>query len=120
MKRNRWQDWVMLAFGVWLFFSPFWVAGYLSTASVGASNAYVLGVLVAGFALAALATGRRWEEWIQLVFGLWLIISPFALQFYLIEYGAAWNQIVLGVLIGIDAAWALAAAQPYHRAVSDR
>ncbi len=107
MKSQRWQDWAMLVFGVWLFVSPFWMAGYASTGSVAAWNSYVLGVLVFGFGWAALATARRWEEWVQLVLGVWLVIAPFVLAFWGNEHGAAWNQIVLGVLIGLDAIWAL-------------
>ncbi|MFL6623249.1 MAG: SPW repeat protein [Sulfurifustis sp.] len=109
MRTQRWQDWVMLVLGIWLFLSPFWLTGYASTQSVAAWNSYVFGVLVAGFAWAALANQRRWEEWVELVLGIWLIISPFVLGFYRAEYGAAWNQIVLGVLIAADAAWVLAA-----------
>lgn len=109
MKAQRWQDWVMLIFGAWLFFSPFWMAGYASNTSTAAWNSYIFGVLVAIFALAALATPRRWEEWVELALGVWLVISPFVLAFYRVEYGAAWNQIILGVLIAVDSLWALAA-----------
>lgn len=104
----------MLIFGIWLFFSPFWMAGYASASGIAAWNAYVLGVLVVAFAWAALATAQRWEEWIQLVLGIWLVISPFVLTFYQTEYGAAWNEIILGALIGIDALWVLAASPHQH------
>lgn len=107
MKTQRWQDWVMLIFGIWLFFSPFWMTGYVGASSVAAWNSYIFGVLVTAFAWAALATRQRWEEWIELIIGVWLVISPFVLLFYTNEFGAAWNQMVLGVLIGIDALWAL-------------
>lgn len=109
MKTQRWQDWVMLVFGVWLFLSPFWMPAYASTSSVAAWNSYVLGVLVVAFAWAALATRDLWEERVNLVLGIWLIIAPFVLRFYGAETGAAWNQIILGVLIGADAIWMLAA-----------
>lgn len=109
MKTQRWQDWLMLIFGIWLFFSPFWMEGYASAQSVAAWNSYIFGILVAAFAAAALRAPRPWEEWVELAIGVWLVISPFVLGFYRVEYGAAWNQIILGVLIGIDALWALAA-----------
>ena len=108
MKSQRWQDWVMLVFGAWLFFAPFWMGGYSSSGSIGACNSYVLGVRVFAFAWAALATTRRWEEWVELALGVWLVIAPFVLRFWGPEHGAAWNQIVLGVLIGLDAIWVLA------------
>lgn len=108
MKTQRWQDWGMLVLGAWLFFSPFWLNGYASNASPAAWNSYILGVLVVAFAVAALATGQRWEEWLKLAFSVWMVISPVILDFYARENGAAWNQIIVGILIGADAAWALA------------
>jgi hypothetical protein len=109
MKTQRWQDWLMLLFGVWLFVSPFWMPAYASTAGVAAWNSYVLGVLTVIFAWVALASGRIWEEWVNLALGIWLIIAPFVLRFYGTETGAAWNQIILGILIGADAIWVLGA-----------
>ena len=73
--KTRWQDWFMLALAAWLFISPFWMAGYASSSSVAAWNSYILAVLVAAFAIAALATPQRWEEWVQLVLGVWLVIA---------------------------------------------
>ncbi len=109
MKTQRWQDWVILILGAWLFFSPFWMTGYASSGSVAAWDSYVLGVAAVVFAIAALGTGQRWEEWVELVIGAWLIIAPFVLRFYTSEYGAAWNQIIVGILIAGDAIWVLAA-----------
>ncbi len=108
MTNKRWQDWVMLIFGVWLFLAPFWMPAYESSTSVAAWNSYVLGVLVVAFAWAALARPQKWQEWVNLVLGVWLIIAPFVLRFWGTEQGAAWNQIVLGILIGADAIWMLA------------
>ncbi|HZP87920.1 MAG TPA: SPW repeat protein [Burkholderiales bacterium] len=108
MQERRWQDWVMLIFGIWLFLSPFWMPAYASTSSTAAWNSYVLGVLVVIFAWAALAKPEKWEEWVNLVLGIWLIIAPFVLRFYHAETGAAWNQIILGILIAADALWVLA------------
>jgi O-antigen/teichoic acid export membrane protein len=107
MKAQRWQDTTMLLLGVWLFASPFWLEGYSSQESVAAVNSYILGVLVAVFAVMALATQRSWEEWIEGALGAWLVISPFVLTFYGSEYGAALNHIAVGLLIIVGALWAL-------------
>ena len=109
MRIKHWQDWTLLALGVWLFVSPFWMPGYLSTDSTAAWNAYVLGGLVVLFAWAVLSTQRIWEEWVEFALGIWLVISPFVLAFYRTEYGAAWNQIILGVLIAVGSLGALRA-----------
>lgn len=106
MERNtRWQDWVMLVFGIWLFFSPF-ILQYSSYTGIAAWNAYVLGIAVTAFAIAALAVPRAWEEWVNLVLGIWMILSPFALGFYS-ESAAMWNNVLIGLLIGCDAVWAM-------------
>lgn len=105
-RKQRWQDWVMLVLAVWLFFSPFFL-GYESSTGIAASDSYVLGVLVAIFSIAALANPQNWEEWINVVLGIWLIIAPFVLQFRTDQVAMA-NHIVLGILIAGDALWALA------------
>lgn len=106
MEKRRWQDWVMLLFGIWLFFSPF-IFPYSSLTGMAAWNSYILGVGVAVFAIIAIAVPRMWEEWINLVLGIWLIIAPFVLGFFP-ETNATWNQIVLGILVAVDAIWAMA------------
>ena len=107
MKAKRWQDWAMLVFGVWLFFSPFFLT-YGSLTGIAAWNSYILGAAVAVFAVWALADPQKWEEWVNIVLAVWLILAPFVLSFYQTEAVAAWNQVILGVLIGGDAIWALA------------
>ncbi|HEY8100204.1 MAG TPA: SPW repeat protein [Burkholderiaceae bacterium] len=118
MKTQRWQDWVILILGIWLFISPFWMTGYTSTSNAAAWDSYVLGVATVVFAIAALSTGRVWEEWVQLVLAIWLVLSPFFLSFYDTEHGAAINQIIVGILIGADAILVLSTAQGQQQARS--
>lgn len=101
MNNKRWQDWVMLVLGVWLFLSPFILdyPDYLSTAAV---NSFVFGIVVAALALAALMKPQMWEEWVTLVLGLWLIAAPFVLGFRDEPY-ATTNHILVGMLIALDA-----------------
>lgn len=108
---RRWQDWVMLVFGAWLFFSPWWMTGYASAGSVAAWNSYIFGIATAIVAIIALAAPALWEEWLNLAIGIWLIISPFVLAYWGPEHGAGWNTLILGILIGIDALWALSVAR---------
>ncbi len=118
MKQQRWQDWVMLIFGVWVFLSPFWMPAYASRGDAAAWNSYIFGAIVVVLSWAALATKQLWEDWINLLLGIWLIIAPFVLRFYGHEPGAAWNQIVLGVLIGLDAIWVVSAYRNEGASVS--
>jgi SPW repeat len=106
-KQTRWQDWVTLILGVWLFFSPFLVSGG-SLSDAAAWNAYLLGGAITVFATYALADSKPWEEWINFALGLWLVAAPFALGFYHAESAIAWNQIALGGLVALDTVWVLA------------
>src|SRR5215831_8518266 len=81
---NRWQDWLNLLLGAWLFISP-WVLGFAQTQaaagagathSLAAPNAWIFGVIVVLLSIAALARTQPWEEWLNLIAGIWLFISP--------------------------------------------
>lgn len=118
---SRWQDSANLVLGVWLVSSP-WALQF--TANERALwNAYVLGVIIAVAAIAALVKFQEWEEWADMVFGVWLIVSPWVLGFGTTMAGteagapvagteagafaATWNFVVVGVLtIGL-AAWSI-------------
>ena len=56
-----------------------------------------------GFA-AALVAFHKWEEWVNVVLAVWLIASPFALEFAS-HTTVLWNHIIVGVLVGILALW---------------
>jgi len=110
MKSNqRWQDWVILTLGVWLFFAPFFMS-YGSITGAAAWSSYVAGTVAAVFAASALWTpASQSEEWVNLALGLWLVIAPFVLGFYGSEAVAAWNHVVAGIVITGGAIWAMAA-----------
>lgn len=107
-SKQRWQDWAALVLGVWLFFAPFFML-YGPLTGPAAWNSYIVGAAVAIFAAWALQSPGKWEEWVNLALGLWLIAAPFALGFYAGLEAAAWSQIIIGVLLAADAIWALAA-----------
>ncbi len=112
-RKQRWQDGVILVLGVWLFFAPF-IMTYGPLTGAAAWNSYLIGLAVVIFSAWALRAPmtETWEEWVNVVLGAWLVIAPFALGFYPSLEAAAWNQIVVGILIAADAIWALAAPSP--------
>jgi len=97
MKEQRWQDWINVLLGAWLVLTPFFGIGGIG--DVAAINSYLTGAAVAIFAIAALSRPQMWEEYINMVLGLWLILAPFALGFTNLA-GPMWNQIIVGLLIG--------------------
>lgn len=98
------QDWVNLVLAVCLFVSP-WALGF-AVETVPAWNAWIVGVVLAALAVATLAAFAEWEEWANLVLGLWLIISPWLLEFAP-NVNAMWTHVVLGALVAAASAWAV-------------
>ena len=77
-SRAKLCDIVNLSLGTILFFSP-----WLFSLSAGAprQTASIIGLLIAVLSVAALAAFAVWEEWLNLVAGLWLIATPGLLGF---------------------------------------
>lgn len=107
---NKWQDWCNLILAIWLFISP-WVLGFYpggSFASPPASwTAWILGVVIGVFSIAALARARPWEEWINLICGVLLFISPLVFAYYATTIAGMWNALIVGALVFILAIWDL-------------
>lgn len=110
-NKQRWQDWINLILGAWLFLSPFFGFGAFKDAA--SWNSYIFGAIVFAISAIALLTPQLWEEWINGIIGLWLIASPFILAFSSHQL-ATWNDIIVGILILGDAIWA-GAVQPPHQ-----
>ena len=105
MQERRWKDIVMLILGLWLIISPF-ILPYGDYTGIAALNSYILGVGVMVFAAIALARPQMWEEQVNLILGVWLIIAPFVLGFRA-DNPAMVNHLVVGILIAGDALWAM-------------
>jgi ABC-type molybdate transport system permease subunit len=101
MKDRRWQDVAMLILGFWLVLSPF-ILQYADLTGIMSLNSYVFGFAVVVFAAIALYRPQMWEEWVNLVLGIWLILSPLVLGFR-DETVATANHFIVGLLIVIDA-----------------
>lgn len=61
-------------------------------------NAWIVGVALAALSLATLSAFAEWEEWANVALGLWLVISPWVLEFTA-NVNAMWTHVVLGVLV---------------------
>ncbi len=101
---SQWKDAGNLLLGLWLAISP-WVLSYANEATP-AWNAHVVGVIIAVAAVAALAAFQEWEEWVNILLGAWLVISPYVLGFSGLS-AALWNQVIVGLLVAVLAAWAV-------------
>lgn len=104
MTSKRWQDWLTLALGIWVAVSP-WVYGF-NMAAVATANAVIIGAVIALYSLIELSAPRIWEEWLMVLAGIWLLISPWVLGFEA-RTQAVWNTALSGIAIALLAVWAL-------------
>lgn len=104
--KEHWRDWLMLLFGAWLVASPFALGHAESGAGMVLWAPVLLGVAVIVFAVAVLRKTQVWEEWILFALGVALIATPFLLGYAGITL-AMWNSVIMGLLVGADAAWSL-------------
>jgi len=88
-----------LVLGAILFFSP-WIFAF--DAGLPSQNAFISGIVIAALSIAALAAFAVWEEWLNLIVGLWVIISPWVLGF---QGGTAMTvHVVIGIIVAALAA----------------
>ncbi len=74
-----WEDWVDMVLGVWLAISP-WVLGFTDN-DAATRNALIVGVAVAVLSGSTFLVYNVIEEYVDVVLGIWLIISPWVLSF---------------------------------------
>jgi len=78
-KFTHGADAFKLALALWLFVCP-WMLNY-SQVRLPVWNGYAVAIIVAAFSIAAMLKFTKWEEWINIVAGFWLIASPWVLGY---------------------------------------
>jgi hypothetical protein len=107
----KWCDVANLILGAFLFFSP-WIFGF--DAGKVSQNAYIAGIVIAVLAIGALAAFTIWEEWLNLIVGLWVLVSPWVLSFHGTTRPMA-VHVVIGIAVAVLAAieiWMTSQAPP--------
>jgi hypothetical protein len=112
MATKRWQDWVNVLLGLWLFVSP-WALGYAAH-SGAAGNAYVVGAGIVVFAAVAACLPQAWEELVNAGLGVWLVIAPYVLGFAS-QTTVALHTVVVGVLVTAFAVGALFSDEGFYK-----
>ncbi len=67
-------DVINFILAVFLFLTP-WIFGFMSE-HTAARNAWVIGVVMGIVAIVALTKFAEWEEWVNLLLGVWVVVSP--------------------------------------------
>jgi hypothetical protein len=83
-----------LILGAILIFSV-WVFGF--TAGSQSVNAFATGSVPIAVSIAALTAFSAWQEWLNLIVGLWLIASPWVLSFQSTE--AVRIEVTIGIVV---------------------
>ena len=93
-SRAKLCDVVNLFLGTILFFSP-----WLFSLPAGAPRqiASIIGLFIAVLSIAALAAFAVWEEWVNLIAGLCLIVAPWLLSFE--DSKAAMVDVAIGIVV---------------------
>lgn len=118
MKSKRWQDWLNLLLGAWLFASP-WAMNYTGEMRDAAWNAYILGAAIMIFAAVAVYMPKTWEEAINILLGAWVAISPWVLGFASAR-SVMMNMVVTGSLVMLLAIWAMVRDHDFQKWWHDR
>ncbi len=77
-RRESILDIYQMALGAFLFVSP-WLFAFPRTAS--RIEAWVSGCAVVVICVATIVAFSEWEEWLNLLLGLWLVTAPWVLRF---------------------------------------
>lgn len=83
-----------LILGAILIFSP-WMFGF--AAGPQFENGLATGIVLIAVSIAALTAFAVWQEWLNLIVGLWLIVSPWVLNFQSTE--AVRIEVTIGIIV---------------------
>jgi hypothetical protein len=74
----NWQDWLDMVLGLWLAVSP-WILDFADSDPSATRNALIVGILIAVLSALTFLAYHIIEEWIDVILGLWLVVSPWVL-----------------------------------------
>jgi len=105
MAPKRWQDWVNGVLGLWMLASPS-ILGFATPGSTATRVAWILGLAIVVFAGIAVYMPKAWEEALNVILGVYLLASPWALS-YSDQARPTTNAVVVGLLVTALAVWAM-------------
>jgi hypothetical protein len=103
MRPKRWQDWTNAILGLWTVASP-WALAFAVSAIMAARASWLLGAGIV--VVAAIAVYLPRAEGLNILLGLCLLISPWALSYADLPNPTA-NAVSIGVLVTVLALWAM-------------
>ncbi|HEX5270524.1 MAG TPA: SPW repeat protein [Gemmataceae bacterium] len=100
--------------GIWLIISPFWMGFY--TTATPLWNTLIVGIVVTILALvrACYPAENSGLSGINLILGLWLIVSPFFLPYHNLVVPLR-VDLITGIIVAVTALWSMMATPTYAR-----
>jgi hypothetical protein len=92
---KQWEDWCNWLLGIWLCISP-WALRF-DLESTATRTAVTTGILIILAEVVTLSVYRAWEEWINVILGVWLVICSWVLGISSSAVRA--NLVVVGLLV---------------------
>lgn len=105
MTTRRWVDWVNVMLGLWLIASP-WLLTVAASDRPAAWSSWSVGAAIVTVAFLAMYKPAVWRDAVGVMFGAWLIASPWVLGFVGAS-AAATNAVIIGLLAIGYALWAM-------------
>jgi len=99
-RKEKVADVINLVLGTGLFLSPWVIA--LPPDAAASWNAWLSGILIAAVAVAALGAFAEWEEWLNVIVGLWVAASPWLVNFSA-NVTATRVHVIAGILVAVVA-----------------
>ena len=103
MKKNHWQDWVIVLIGLWLVITP-WAVGAIP-GSAAEIDFWLTGVIIVALAGSEISMFEPWKEWALAAAGTWLFLSARILDFT--DPALIGNAAAFGLATVALAAWAI-------------
>ena len=100
-RNERICDVLNLIVGLFLLISH-WLFSF--NAGAETNNAVICGIIIAALSLAALSAFAEWEEWLNLIVGLWVLVSPWVLGFADTTTAASTVHVIVGIVVAVIAA----------------
>lgn len=88
---SNWNLLISAGLGVWLMFAPW----FLNTTGRVSDSDHLVGALIVTFAVIAMAETGRAARFINILFGVWLVIAPFLFA------GFTTTAMINGIVVGI-------------------
>ena len=107
MGNWRWQDYLLLFFGIWIAASP-WLLGFADDVGPGMWNAVLVGLAICALAILDLDLPSTADEWTMIALGAWAAVSPWVLGLTALPTMMT-SMLVSGIAVVALTAWELVA-----------